>query len=112
MLDVLQQDYIRTAIVNGLPRRRILCIHAFRNVLLPVLTVVGLQLGAVLGGAIIVETVFAWPGIGNLSIQAVYAHDYPLVQGTVLFVAIAFVLINLITDFLYVLADPRVRYRD
>jgi len=112
MLDVLQQEYIRTAIVNGLPRWRILCIHAFRNVLLPVLTVVGLQLGAVLGGAIIVETVFAWPGIGNLSIQAVYAHDYPLVQGTVLFVAIAFVLINLITDFLYVLADPRVRYRD
>jgi peptide/nickel transport system permease protein len=112
MLDVLRQDYIRTAVVKGLPQRRVLVVHALRNVLLPVITVIGLELGTVFGGAIIVESVFGWPGIGNLSIKAVYAHDYPLVQGAVLFVATAFVLINLGTDLLYAVADPRVRYRD
>jgi ABC-type dipeptide/oligopeptide/nickel transport system permease component len=103
---------VRRSVVKGLPQRRVLVVHALRNVLLPVITVIGLELGTVFGGAIIVESVFGWPGIGNLSIKAVYAHDYPLVQGAVLFVATAFVLINLGTDLLYAVADPRVRYRD
>jgi peptide/nickel transport system permease protein len=111
MIDVLRQDYMRTAVVKGLSSTRVLLVHALRNVLVPVVTVIGLQLGAVFGGAIIVETVFAWPGVGSLSVQAVYAHDYPLVQGVVLFVSVVFVLVNLATDMFYTLLDPRIHYR-
>lgn len=111
MIDVLNQAYIRTAVVKGLTPARVLGVHAMRNVLVPVVTVIGLQLGAVFGGAIIVETVFAWPGVGNLSVQAVYAHDYPLIQGVVLFVSVVFVLVNLATDILYTWLDPRIHYR-
>jgi peptide/nickel transport system permease protein len=110
MIDVLHQDYIRTAVVKGLGPVRLLLVHALRNVLVPVVTVIGLQLGAVFGGAIIVEAVFAWPGVGNLSVQAVNAHDYPLVQGVVLFISVVFVLVNLATDILYTVLDPRINY--
>jgi len=110
MLDVLRQDYVRTARAKGLPFRTVIVRHTLRNALIPVLTVVGLQVGALLGGAVITETVFAWPGLGYLTIEAVYMRDYPVVQTVVLLSAVVFVVINTLVDILYVLLDPRVRY--
>lgn len=109
MLDVLGEDYLKTARAKGLPERAVVLKHALRNALLPVLTIVGLQFGALLSGAVITENVFAWPGIGTLLIQAITARDYPLVQGCVLTISLGYVAVNFMTDLLYSLADPRVK---
>lgn len=111
MLETLSADYIRTAVAKGLRRRRIVWLHALRNALLSVVTLIGLQLGQLLGGVFITESVFSWPGIGKLTIDAIFARDYPVVQGTILVTATLFVLINLGTDLLYGVLDPRQRQR-
>jgi peptide/nickel transport system permease protein len=111
MLDVLSMDYIRTARAKGLSQRRVVWRHALRNALLPVVTLVGLQLGQLLGGVVITESVFAWPGIGKLTVDAIFARDYPVVQGAILVTATLFVLVNLGTDLLYTVLDPRLRVR-
>ncbi len=111
LLEVLRQDFITAALAKGLSRRRVLLAHALRPALIPVLTLLGLQLGGLFSGAIITETIFAWPGLGRLAFQAIQSRDYPMVQGCVLVIAISYVLVNLATDLLYALADPRVRYR-
>jgi len=110
MVEVLRQEYIVTARAKGLRERVVLTRHAFRNVLIPVVTVVGLQFGRLLSGALIVETIFARQGIGRLAINAVLVKDFPLVQGTVLFIAGVYVLMNLLVDASYALIDPRIRY--
>jgi peptide/nickel transport system permease protein len=109
MLDVLGEDYLRTARAKGLSEGAVIVRHALRNALLPVLTIVGLQFGALLSGAVITENVFAWPGIGTLLIQAINARDYPLVQGCVLVISLGYVAANFLTDLLYALSDPRVK---
>jgi peptide/nickel transport system permease protein/oligopeptide transport system permease protein len=110
LLEVLSQDYIRTARAKGLAERVVIFKHALRNALIPVVTVVGLEFGTLLSGAVITETIFAWPGLGQLLVGSILARDYPVVQGAVLLVAITFVLINLLVDLLYAAIDPRVRY--
>jgi peptide/nickel transport system permease protein len=110
MLEEIHQDYVRTARAKGLPERVVLFRHALRNGLLPVITILGLQAGALLAGAIITETVFAWPGLGRLTVQAINARDYPLLQGCILTIALSYILINLLTDAIYSLVDPRIRY--
>jgi ABC-type dipeptide/oligopeptide/nickel transport system permease component len=110
MLEEIRQDYVRTARAKGLSERVVLFGHALRNGLIPVITVLGLQMGALLAGAIITETIFSWPGLGRLTIQAINARDYPLVQGCILAIALTYILINLATDLLYSVVDPRIRY--
>ncbi|HEX7712760.1 MAG TPA: ABC transporter permease [Bacillota bacterium] len=110
MLEVVKQDYIRTAHAKGLSESRVIKHHALKNALIPVVTVIGLQLGFLLGGAMLTETVFSWPGIGSLTVNAIMASDYPMVQGSVLLVASVFVLVNLVVDLLYAYLDPRIRY--
>lgn len=109
LLEVLGEDHIRTARAKGLSETAVIWRHGLRCALLPVLTVLGLQLGALLGGAVVTEVVFAWPGLGSLLIEAIQRRDYPLVQGAVLLIALAYVLVNLATDLVYAWADPRVR---
>ena len=111
LLEVLGQDYIRTARAKGLAERVVIWQHALKNALIPVVTVVGLEFGTLLGGAVITETVFAWPGVGSLVIRAIGQKDFPVVVGTVTVLSVSFVLINLIVDLLYGYLDPRVRYR-
>ncbi len=111
MLEVLGADYVRTARAKGLPGRLVLARHAFRNALLPIVTVFGLDVGALVGGAVITETIFAWPGVGRLTVDAVLAKDLPLVEGAVLLLAGSFVMVNLIVDLLYGYLDPRVRIK-
>lgn len=110
MLEVLKEDYIVTARAKGVRQLTVLIKHALKNALLPVITIVGLQLGALLTGSIITETIFSWPGIGRLIIQAINARDYPLVQGCVLIIALSYVVINLLTDIAYAYVDPRIHY--
>jgi peptide/nickel transport system permease protein/oligopeptide transport system permease protein len=110
MLEVLGQDFIRTARAKGLFGRGVVLKHALRNALVPVVTVVGLQFGALLAGAVITETVFTWPGIGSLLVQSILARDYPVVQGAVLLIAVSFIIVNLIVDLIYGYIDPRIRY--
>jgi ABC-type dipeptide/oligopeptide/nickel transport system permease component len=110
MLDVLGEDYIRTARAKGLKEQRVIVRHALRNILIPLVTVVGLQLGALFGGAVITESIFAWPGVGRLALQAINARDYPMVQASVLFISVVYVFLNLAIDILYVYLDPRIRY--
>ena len=110
MLEVLGQDYIRTARAKGLVERRVVTRHGLRNALIPIVTVVGVQAGYLLGGAVLTETVFAWPGVGTLMVQGILARDFPLVQGCVLVIALSFVVINLAVDLLYAWIDPRIRY--
>jgi peptide/nickel transport system permease protein len=110
MLDVLGQDYVRTARAKGLREGRVVTRHALKNAMIPIVTVVGVQAGYLLGGAVLTETVFAWPGVGSLMVQGILARDVPLVQGCVLVVALSFVLINLAVDVLYAYLDPRIRY--
>ncbi|QGU00364.1 Dipeptide ABC transporter, permease protein DppB [Candidatus Syntrophocurvum alkaliphilum] len=110
MLDVLSQDYIRTAKAKGLPTRRIIYKHALKNALIPVVTVIGLQLGRMMGGAILTETVFSWPGIGMVVVSSIGVRDYPIVQGIILVIALGFVLINILVDVIYAYLDPRIRY--
>lgn len=110
LLEEIQQEYVRTASAKGLSRRAAVLRHALRNSLIPVITVLGLQFGALLAGSIITETIFSWPGIGRLTIQAIDARDYPLVQGCVLFIALCTVAVNLATDLMYSRLDPRIRH--
>jgi peptide/nickel transport system permease protein len=110
MLDVLSEDYVRTARAKGLPERTVIIRHALRNILIPLVTVVGLQLGALFGGAVITESIFAWPGVGRLALQAISARDYPLVQASVLVISVVYVFLNLAVDLIYVYLDPRIRY--
>jgi peptide/nickel transport system permease protein len=110
LLEVLSQDYIRTAESKGLPQRSVILRHAMRNALLPVMTVTGLQVGRLLAGAILTETIFSWPGIGLWIYESIQARDYPIVQGATLFIATIFVMVNLITDVLYAAVDPRIKY--
>lgn len=109
ILEVLGQDYVRTARAKGLPAARVIGLHVLRNALLPVLTVFGLQLGTLLGGAVITEAVFSWPGLGSLVVEAIQGRDYPVVQGGVLLIAVGYVLANTLTDLAAGLLDPRVR---
>ncbi len=109
MLEVIRQDYIQTARAKGLPERVVLYKHAVRNALIPVITVMGIQFGYLLSGAVLTETVFAWPGVGRLMIQSIYMRDYPVVQGAILLVAINFTLVNLFVDVLYGYINPKIR---
>jgi peptide/nickel transport system permease protein len=110
MLEVLSQDYIRTAHAKGLKESLVVIRHALRNAWLPIITVIGLQTGRLLSGAILTETVFSWPGIGRWLVDAIYTRDYPIVQGVTLFIALIFVGVNLLVDILYALVDPRIRF--
>lgn len=110
MLEVIGQDYMKTAKAKGVTQKLYVYKHAFKNALIPVLTVIGIQTGYLLGGAVIIEEVFSLPGIGRLALQSIYQRDYPLVQATVMLVAIGFVLINLVVDIIYAYLDPRIRY--
>jgi len=111
MLEVLSQDYVRTARAKGQTERVVIWRHALKNALLPVVTIIGLQFGTLLGGAILTETIFSWPGIGSWIYEGIINRDYPVVQGGVVFVAFVFVLINLLVDLSYALLDPRIQYR-
>ena len=108
MLEELSQDYIRTARAKGVPERRVVYRHALRNALIPILTIVGLQFGSLLAGAIVTETIFSWPGIGRLTLSAISNRDYALVQGCILAVGLTYVLVNLLTDVAYTIANPRI----
>ena len=110
MLEEIRQDYVRTARAKGLSERIVLFKHALRNGLIPVITVFGLQAGMLLAGTFITETIFSWPGLGRLTVQAMFARDYPLVQGCILTIALTYIFINLATDLLYSVVDPRIRY--
>lgn len=110
VLEILGEDYIRTAYAKGLRPGRVIFRHALRNALLPVITVVGLQFGLLMGGAVITETIFAWPGVGQIAYESIYRRDYAMIQAVVLYGAALFVLVNLLVDVLYAVADPRVRY--
>ena len=110
MLDVLNEDYVRTAYAKGLRQRHVVFRHALRNAMIPVLTIIGISLAGMLGGAVVVETVFNIPGMGRLLVQSVTRRDFPIVQGAVMTVAAIQVLVMLLIDVLYVYVDPRVRY--
>ncbi len=110
MLEVLGQDYIRTAKAKGLKQSLIIGKHALKNAMIPLVTVAGMQFGFLIGGTVIIETVFAWPGVGRLVVQAIFNRDYPLVQATVLILAVIFVLVNLFVDLIYVYLDPQISY--
>jgi peptide/nickel transport system permease protein len=110
MLEVLGQDYIRTARAKGQAERMVILGHALKNALIPVITVIGIQIGDLLGGTVIIEQVFGLPGIGWLTLNAIYQRDYPVIQGAILFVAVVFVLVNLMVDVFYAFLDPRIRY--
>ncbi|OQW94373.1 MAG: glutathione ABC transporter permease GsiC [Beggiatoa sp. IS2] len=112
LLEVLNEDYIRTARAKGLTETAIVIHHALRNAALPIITVLGLQLGTLLGGAVITEMIFSWPGVGQLTIESIQRRDYPLVQACVLLISLSYVMVNTLTDILYAGLDPRVRYRD
>jgi peptide/nickel transport system permease protein len=109
MLEELNQDYVRTARAKGLPERKVLYKHTLRNSLISVVTVVGLQFGSLLAGAMVTETIFSWPGIGRLTLQAINSRDYPLVQGCFLAISVTYIVVNLLTDLVYTLVDPRIR---
>ena len=111
LVDVVHEDYVRTAYAKGLGRRPVIARHALPNALIPVITVAGLQLGHLLAGAVIVETVFAWPGVGRLLVDAISNRDYPIVQAAVLFITAGFILVNLLVDLSYAYLDPRIRFR-
>jgi ABC-type dipeptide/oligopeptide/nickel transport system permease component len=109
VLDVLGADHIRTARAKGLKERLVVTRHALRNALVPVVTLIGLQIGFLLGGAVVVETVFSWPGIGRLAVGAILSSDLPMAQGTIIVMSLGFILVNLGVDILYAVLDPRVR---
>jgi peptide/nickel transport system permease protein len=109
MMEELSSDYVRTARAKGLSARAVLFRHALRNALIPIITILGLQFGTLLAGTIVTETIFSWPGIGRLTVQAISSRDYPLLQGCILVIAVSYVAVNLVTDFVYALVDPRIR---
>jgi peptide/nickel transport system permease protein len=110
MLEVLNSDYVRTARAKGVPETWVVIKHAFRNALIPILTVAGFQIGGLLGGAVITESIFTLPGMGTLSIKAIQGRDYPVIQGTTLFIVIVYLFVNLLVDISYAYVDPRIRY--
>ena len=110
MLETLEQDYIRTARAKGITEKRVIIRHALRNALIPIVTVIGLQLGMLLGGSVLTETVFSWPGIGAYTVQCILKSDFPVVQGVVMLIATIFVLMNLLVDLVYAFLDPRIKY--
>lgn len=110
LLEVLNQDYIRTARAKGLADRVVILTHGLKNAMIPVATVIGLQVGALLGGAIVTETIFVLPGVGRLVVDSIFSRDFPVVQGAVLFLALVYLFANLVVDILYVFLDPRIRY--
>jgi ABC-type dipeptide/oligopeptide/nickel transport system permease component len=110
MLEILNRDFIRTGRAKGLAERSVVFRHALRNAAIPVLTVIGLQIGALLGGAVITESIFAWPGMGKLIVDAIFFRDFPVVQTVLILSATVFVVINLAVDLLYTVIDPRIRY--
>jgi peptide/nickel transport system permease protein len=110
MLEVIEKDYIKTARSKGLSEKVVVIKHALRNAMVPVITVIGTQLGYLLGGTVLTETTFSWPGLGRLVVDAVRARDFPLIQGTVIFLAVIFIIINLLVDLGYGFLDPRIRY--
>jgi peptide/nickel transport system permease protein len=112
LLEVLQEDYIRTARAKGLSQYGVIVHHALRNASLPIITIIALQLGNLLGGAVITEMIFSWAGIGQLTVEAIQRRDYPVVQACVLLISVTYVMVNTLTDILYAVLDPRVRYRD
>jgi peptide/nickel transport system permease protein len=109
MLEELTADYVRTARAKGLSTAAVLFRHAFRNALIPIITILGLQFGTLLAGTIVTETIFSWPGVGRLTVQAISSRDYPLLQGCILVIAVSYILVNLFTDILYSFIDPRIR---
>jgi ABC-type dipeptide/oligopeptide/nickel transport system permease component len=109
VMEELSSDYVRTARAKGLSDSAVLLRHAFRNALIPILTILGLQFGTLLAGTIVTESIFSWPGVGRLAVQAIQARDYPLLQGCILLIAVSYVAVNLLTDLIYALIDPRVR---
>jgi ABC-type dipeptide/oligopeptide/nickel transport system permease component len=109
LLEVMREDYIRTARAKGVPARKVLLVHAFKNAAIPLVTVLGLQVGFVLGGAFVVELIFNWPGVGLLALEAIKTRDFPVVQGVVIVVATVFVCVNLLVDVVYAFLNPRVR---
>jgi ABC-type dipeptide/oligopeptide/nickel transport system permease component len=111
MLEVLAQDYIRTARAKGLGESPVVWKHALKNASIPIVTIVGIDLGTLLGGSVITETIFAWPGVGRLSVQAIFNRDYPVVQSAVFLLASTFVIVNFLVDIVYTYLDPRIRYR-
>jgi ABC-type dipeptide/oligopeptide/nickel transport system permease component len=110
VIEELSSDYVRTARAKGLPESAVLFRHAFRNALTPILTILGLQFGTLLAGTIVTESIFSWPGIGRLAVQAIQARDYPLLQGCILLIALSYVVVNLLTDVVCAMVDPRVRF--
>ena len=110
MMEVLSQDYTTTARSKGLREQVVVIKHAFRNALIPIITVVGLQFGLLLGGAVLTETVFAWPGLGRLIVDSILARDYPVIQGAILIFGLLYILVNLVVDVIYAYVDPRIRY--
>jgi ABC-type dipeptide/oligopeptide/nickel transport system permease component len=110
MMEALSQDYTTTARSKGLKEQVVIVKHALKNALIPIVTVVGLQFGLLLGGAVLTETVFAWPGVGRLIVDSVLARDYPVIQGTILIFGLLYILVNLMVDILYAFIDPRIRY--
>lgn len=110
MLEVLEQDYVRTAFAKGVANRNVVYRHALRNAFIPVLTVIGIQFGSLLGGAVLTEYVFAWPGIGRLMVDSIFARDFPVVQGIILVFALMFIVVNLIVDILYSYVNPKIQY--
>lgn len=111
MLDVMREDYVRTAFAKGLPGRAVVMRHALRNAMIPALTVIGTSVGALLGGAVVTETVFTIPGMGRLVVQSIARRDYPIIQGAIMLIAVTYVLVNLLVDLLYIYIDPRVQLR-
>jgi peptide/nickel transport system permease protein len=109
MLEVLGQDYLRTARAKGVPERLVIVVHACKNALLPVLTALGISIGHLLGGAVMVETIFGWPGLGKYTVDAIFLRDYPVIQGVVLYMTIIVLLVNLAVDLAYRWLDPRLR---
>ncbi len=109
MLEIIREEFIMTARAKGIPESRVILKHALRNILIPLVTIVGIQTGALLSGAVITETIFDWPGVGSLLVQAIHSRNYPLIQGCVLLIAILYIVINLLTDIAYAWIDPRIR---
>jgi peptide/nickel transport system permease protein len=110
MIDVLDSEYIKLARVKGLPKKVVILKHALKNAAIPIITLAGIHFAGLLRGAVVTETVFAWPGLGRLAVSAVYSRDFPLIQASVLFMALVFIIMNLVVDILYVYLDPRIRY--
>jgi len=111
MLDELGQDYVRTARAKGLPERNVVLVHTLKNALIPTVTVVGLQFGTILGGTVVIEIVFGWPGVGQLLVESIMSRDYMVVQGAILFISCSFVFVNFLVDFIYTILNPRVAFK-